>query len=127
MARTYNKQQTETINNAWFTLLRMVESSHRMTARLAGCVKEQRRHFPTTACRSHILHSVRNGMRLLYGAPLVEVGELRIRSGDDDEHVLAMAIGMHYSDHPKALEFLAMLNDVGRAESAAQDEYLKTI
>jgi hypothetical protein len=127
MARQYNKAQEKIINDAWFSLQRMVESSHRMEARLSGCLKEQRRHFPMTAARSHILHSVRNGLRLCHGAPLVECGEMRNRAGDDDEHVLALAIGMHYSDHPQALELIATLNNVAREETAAQQAYLATL
>jgi hypothetical protein len=127
MAKHYNDVQTVTIQEGWYALQRMIEGSSKMERRLALCEKEQRKHFPAVAARSFVLHHVREGLRLCNNAAMVETGILRNRSGDDDEHVLAMAIGMHYSDHPKALEVLASLNAVARAESEAQEAFLKSL
>lgn len=127
MAREYTKAQAAVIQEGWYAVQRMVESNHRMERRLTLCEKEQRKHFSAIASRSHIMHSIRNGMRLCNNAAMVETGELRNRAGDDDDHVLALAIGMHYSDHPKAGDVLAALNAVARAETEAQAAYLKKI
>lgn len=127
MAKTYTTAQAAVIQEGWYVLQRMIESNSKMERRLSLCEKEQRKHFPVVAARSFVMHSVLRGMRLCNEAEAAEVHELSMRAGDDDEHVLAMAIGMHYANHEKAREVMTALAAVKRAETEAQEAFLKTI
>lgn len=129
MARSYTTEQAATIQDGWYAVQRMVESNSKMERRLNQCYVDQRRHFSAIASRSHVLHSVRRGMNFAQNPDKVfdDLAEVMLRAGDDDEHVLAMSVGMYYSGHDNADTVRTALEAVARAETEAQEAYLKTI
>lgn len=129
MAKNYTTAQSVTINDAWYAVQRMVESSGKMERRLALCEKEMKRHFPPTAARSHALAHVHRGMCVGLNPDRVteDLQELMIRAGDDDDQILAMTIGMHYAGHENADQVREALASAGRAEVDAQTAFLATL
>jgi hypothetical protein len=129
MALAYTKDQAAVIQDGWYAVQRMVESQSKMERRLSLCEKEQRKHFSATASRSHVLHHIRQGMNIGEDPDKVycDLTEVMVRAGDDDEHVLAMALGMHFARSPHADDMRAILDDVARAETEAQAAYLASL
>lgn len=127
MAQKYTTAQAAVIQDAWYAVKRMVESSHHMEKRLDDCLKVKRKHFAPVAALSHTLSNVRRGMLMCHGAAMVEVEELTIRAGDCDEDILAMSLGMHYANRDGALSVIECLNNAHRAEGDAQQAFLDAL
>ncbi len=117
----YTKTEASDVSDAWFALMRAVESSSLQEARVSRTLKDLKKHFHEATAKSRIIDNVRHGMEATGPETLNNL------SGRDDDDILCYMVGVYLRGRDGSGDLRDKL-DAGRASwSAALSRYLETL
>ena len=117
----YTKAEASDLSDAWFALMRAVESSSLQEARVSRTLKLLKKQFHEGTAKSRVIENVRHGMSV----PGPETLENLANRDDDD--ILCYMVGVYLRGRDGSGVLRDAL-DAGRASwGAALSRYLETL
>lgn len=117
----YTKAEASDLSDAWYALMRAVESSSLQEGRVSRTLKGLKKHFHEATAKARIIENVRHGL----GMPGPET--LCNLAHRDDDDILCYMVGVYLRGHDGSGVLRDAL-DAGRASwGAALSRYLETL